>query len=169
MASYVYTYVKKSVDCQRQSSHPTYQKLLRLYRPERTLDFIEMDTLGPLPRSKTGNRFIVAITDRNEKPTTATSLKNTVTHVASIQLDAWSMPYGTSKRTLTDNRPQFVRKLFKTERVALGMQVAVTATYRLRTNGQTKRHNKTIINRLGLYASKHLNDWDEQVQDLTYA
>lgn len=64
MLSDVYIYVEKCMDCRKQRRHPTHQRFLKRFHSEGRLEFIALDILGPLSKTKTGNRFVVVITSR---------------------------------------------------------------------------------------------------------
>lgn len=52
------------------------------------MDFVAIDILGPLPKTRTGNKFMVVLTDRFTKLTiAATTTKTKVTTVASTLLN----------------------------------------------------------------------------------
>jgi hypothetical protein len=73
-----------------------------------------MKILGPLPRTKHGNRFLLFIADRFSKVTKAVPLRTTVTalSVARAFCDHWAYVYGSLVSLLTDNGPQFTAKVF---------------------------------------------------------
>lgn len=88
---------------------------LKLFSANGPLQFLVMDILSLLPKTATGNQFVMAITNRYTKLTRAIpSSKTTETHGASIFLDHFIVSYGIPGFFLTDNCPPFVRKFFET-------------------------------------------------------
>lgn len=66
-----------------------------------------MNMLGPLHKTKTGNRFVDVIANHRSMLTSAILAQWTIAaHIAEIVLDEWVMPYGIPERLLTDNGPQ---------------------------------------------------------------
>ena len=171
MANDVYETVQRCESCAAtRGTQYTKQKHLRLFPANGPLEFVAMDILGPLPKTKQGNQFVVVLTDRYSKLTRAIPTgKTTATTVATIFVDHWVIPYGIPNYVLTDNGPQFVAKFFASVCLALGVKHVTTTAYHPRTNGQTERFNRTIVTRLRHYVGEHQDDWDLYVQLLTYA
>lgn len=64
-----------------------------------------MNILGSLPKTKTDNRIIVAITDRHFKFTMVIpTRKLTAIKLAQVLVEKWSVPYGISDHLLTESR-----------------------------------------------------------------
>lgn len=113
MANDGYIHVEKCVECRRHRRHPIYWKLLWDFLPKRHLEFVAIDILGPLSKTKLGNTPFVVITDRQSKLTGAIPTgKTTAAHIASILSAIWIMPYGMHNHILTDNGPRFAGKRF---------------------------------------------------------
>ena len=149
----------------RKKQHKT-----RLFPPTGPLQDVAMDLLGPLPKTRLGNQYVLVITDRFSKLTRAIPMaKTTAPFIAAVFLNNWIMPYGIPDTILTDNGSQFIAEFFKTVCHILGVRRKTTTAYHPQTNGQAERYNKTIAKRLRHYVSEHQNDWDQYVQPLTYA
>lgn len=156
MANDVYTYVEKCPSCRKRRQHPTHQQLLQLFSPERPLEFVVMNILGPLPKTKTGNKFTVVITGRFPKLTRVISTrKTTATDVALFFVEDWVVTYGILNPLLTDDGPQLVEKCFNAACTALSTELLTTTAYHPQKNGQIKRYIKSILFQLRYYLSKH--------------
>jgi Integrase zinc binding domain len=84
---------------------------LKLFPASRTLEFVAMDILSPLPKTEHGNRFLLVISDRFSKLTrTVPLLTLTALGVAKAFCDAWVFSYGPPRYLLTDNGTQFNSK-----------------------------------------------------------
>ena len=168
-ATDVYVLVERCPECRKNRPSAKHQRELKLFPAAGPLEFIAMDILGPLPRSKKGNRFITVMTDRYSKLTRAVpSTKTTAPQVALIFLDNWVIPYGIPSYVLTDNGPQFTSKFFACLCAFLGSKLLNTTAYHPQTNGQAERFNRTIVARMRHYVNEHQTDWDDYVQPLTY-
>jgi hypothetical protein len=63
---------------------------LTIFPPNRPLEFIAMDVLGPLPTTSRGNRFVLCIGDRFSKMSVAVALpEQTASAVAQALMDRW--------------------------------------------------------------------------------
>jgi hypothetical protein len=73
-----------------------------------------MDILGPLPKTRHGNRFLLVIADRYSKLTGTIPLRvTTALAVAQAFCDHWVFVYGPPVSLLTDNAPQLRRSSFR--------------------------------------------------------
>jgi hypothetical protein len=73
-----------------------------------------MDILGPLPRTKHGNRFRLFIEDRYYKVTKTMPLRTvTALSVSRAFCDHWAYVYGPPVSLLTEDSPQFTAKFFQ--------------------------------------------------------
>jgi transposase InsO family protein len=116
-----------------------------------------MDILGPLPRTKHGNRFLLKISDRFSKVTKTVPLR-TVTALSVARAfcdhwDHWVYLYGPPLSLLTYNGPQFTVKFFLAVCTELRIKKIFTTAYHPQTNGQVERFNRTIIASLRAYFS----------------
>ena len=147
----------------------TYQKYLKIFPAAGPLEFVAMDLLGPLPKTKSGHTYVLVITDRFTKLTRAVPLGSTkAPAVAQAFLENWVYVYGAPNFLLTDNGPQFVAKFFEAVCALLGVRHFMTTAYHPQTNGQTERFNRTILDRLRHYVAENQTDWDAYVQPLTF-
>jgi Integrase core domain/Chromo (CHRromatin Organisation MOdifier) domain len=129
-----------------------------------------MDILGPLPRTKHGNRFLLVIADRYTKVTRTVPLRTvTALSVARAFVDQWVYVYGPPVSLLTDNGPQFTAKFFQAACAELGISKLFTTAYHPQTNGQVERYNRTILAALRAYVAKRQDDWDDYTSAVTFA
>jgi Integrase zinc binding domain/Integrase core domain len=95
------------------------------------LEFIEIDILGPLPKTAHGNRFLLVISDRFSKLTRTVPMRtNTALAVAKAFCDHWVFAYGPPRFLLSDNGTQFTAKLFVEVCRELGIAKVFTTAYR---------------------------------------
>jgi transposase InsO family protein len=129
-----------------------------------------MDILGPLPRTKHGNRFSLVIADRFSKVTKTIPLRTVnALSVARAFCDHWAYVYGPSISLLADNGPQFTVKLFQAVCVELGIQKVFTTAYNPQTNGKVERYNRTILASLREYVAQRQDDWDDCTSAVMFA
>jgi hypothetical protein len=68
MVADVYQYVKQCHECTKENSDLFKRhKALRLFPAAGPLDFVAIDLLGPLTRTKAGHQYLLAISDRFSK------------------------------------------------------------------------------------------------------
>jgi Integrase zinc binding domain/Integrase core domain len=142
---------------------------LKLFPASSPLDYVSMDILGPLPKTKHGNLFLLVITDRFSKLMRTVPLWTiTALSVAKAFCEAWLFSYGPPRYLLTDNGAQFAPKFFLAVCRELGIAKVFTTAYHPQTNGQVERFNRTINNSLRGYLSGRQSDWDEFTSALTF-
>jgi RNase H-like domain found in reverse transcriptase/Reverse transcriptase (RNA-dependent DNA polymerase)/Integrase zinc binding domain/Integrase core domain/Chromo (CHRromatin Organisation MOdifier) domain len=171
MAADVYETVSNCDACSRNRiSEKAKTNPLKLFPAKGPLESVAMDILGPLPRTKHGNRFLLVITDRYSKVTKTVPLRViTAFSTARAFLDHWVYAYGTPLSLLTDNGPQFTAKFFQAVCAELGVKKVFTTAYHPQSNGQVERYNRTILSALRGYVARRQDDWDEYTSTLTYA
>jgi Integrase zinc binding domain len=116
MAEDVYETVRQCDACARNRiSERLYTNFLQLFPAKGPLESVALDILGPLPRTKHGNRFLLVIADRYTKVTRTVPLRTiTALSVARAFVDQWVYVYGPPMSLLTENGPQFTAKFFPT-------------------------------------------------------
>ena len=171
MASDVYNTVKECSSCASvRGTLFKHQKYLKLFPAAGPLEFIAIDILGPLPKTRKGNQVVLVITDRFSKICRAIPLPNQkAVTLAEAFLNNWIYPYGAPLYLLTDNGSNLAAKFFEAVCYFLGVKHLFTTAYHPQTNGQVERYNKTLVGRLAHYVEEHQRDWDEFVQPCTYA
>jgi transposase InsO family protein len=123
MAEDVFETVRKCDACARNRiSERRHTNFLQLFPAKGPLESVAMDILGPLPRTKHGNRFLLVIADRYTKVTRTVPLRTvTAISVARSFVDQCVYVYGPPVSLLTDNGPQFTAKFFQAACAELGI------------------------------------------------
>jgi transposase InsO family protein len=145
----------------RRGPHRTTK--LNIFPPDGPLEFIAMDVLGPLPKTKNNNRFCLMICDRFTKISVAVPVPDqTASTCAQAFVDRWICYYGVPLILLTDNGSNFASKFFSVLTHILGIKHVFTSPYRPSTNGQTERWNATLMDTVSHYLVGK-KEWDELV------
>ncbi|CDF40411.1 unnamed protein product [Chondrus crispus] len=143
---------------------------LKLFPARRPLEFVPIAILGPLPRSKKGNQYLLVISDRFSKMTRAIPLKSiTSMTVARAFVENLIYPYRPPAYLLSDNGGQFASKFFQKICQIMGIGNLFTAAYHPQTNGPVERFNQTILSGIRHYVMEHQKKYDEYCGPLTYA
>jgi hypothetical protein len=167
----IYETVRQCEDCARNRfSERKDTNKLQLFPAKGPLESVAMDILGPLPRTKHGNRFLLVISDRFPKVTKTVPLRTvTALSVARAFCDHLDYSYGPPLSLLTDTGPQFTAKFFLAVCAELGIKKIFTTAYHQQTNGQVERYNRTILASLRAYIAKSQDNWDDYTSEVTYA
>jgi transposase InsO family protein len=135
MADDVYETNRQCDHCERnRMTDKRHTNPLRLFPANEPLEAVAMDILGPLPRTKHGNRFLLVITDRFSKVTKTVPLRTvTALSVAQAFCDHSAYAYGPPISLLIDNGPQFSSKFFLAACSELGIHKVFTTAYHPQT------------------------------------
>lgn len=170
MANNVYNYVKKCQWFNLFQHHQTHQRLLELFQADWLLKIVLMNISGPLSKTKSGEKFIVEVTDCYFRliraiPTDTT----TAADVAKRLEEDWVMPYSIHDRLFIDRqRATVCTEIFNSACVALSTSLMKTTANHLQTNGQAERLKKTIVNQIHHYMSKNWDNLEHFAQPQTH-
>jgi len=122
---------------------------------------VAFDVIGPLPRTKSGKRFILVMVDYYTKWAEAYDLENhTAITVAHTIATRWISLYGTPLRLHCDNAPEFRGHVLRQLREVLGIRGTFSSPYRPKSNGLCERTNQTIEGILRAMIQDKRDEWD---------
>lgn len=143
---------------------------MRLFPATEPLTEVNIAILGPLPKSKARNHFVLVFTDRFSKVVRTMALRTiTAVTVASALVEVWVASYGPPDVLLSDQGAQFTSKSFLAVCRTLNIEQKATTPYHPQTNGQVERYNRTIVKQVRHYVQDNPRMWDELLPILTYA
>ena len=121
------------------------------------------DILGPLPRTESGNCYVLVISDLFTKWVETYCLPDQrATTVADCFVDLISR-FGVPKSILTDQGTNFESALVKRICELLGISKLRCTAAHPQTDGQTERFNRTLCDSLTHYVNSNQTDWDKWV------
>ena len=133
-------------------------------------EMISIDICGPLPMTKSGNRYIVSIIDKFSRFCLLVPVKNIKTTTIIKAYERWISLFGPPHSVLSDNGSQFVSEMFKKYNESLDIKQKFSSPYYPESNGQVERLHRWIKERLTLI-SVDLgtnfvdgdDDWDQYI------
>jgi len=129
-----------------------------------------LDILGPLPETKSGNKYVFVFTDLFSKYTEAFAAKDQTTETAArLTLEEIMARYGSPNELLTDQGAQFTNETAQIIYKLMDTKKIRTSAYHPQTNGQTERFNRTLVAMLRPYIDKNQQNWDELLKYVVYA
>ena len=130
---------------------------------------IAVDVVGPLEKSKSGNRFILVICDYATRYPEAFPLRDvTAKRVATAMLQLFSR-VGIPREVLTDQGPNFMSKTLRQVYNLLGLRRIRTTPYHPQTDGLVERFNQTLLSMLRKFVEDSGKDWDQWLPYLLFA
>ena len=132
-------------------------------------DRIVMDIVGLLPRSRSGNRFILVLCDYGTRYPEAVPLKNIdAEHVAEELVKVFSR-VGIPSEILTDQGTNFMSTLLSEVYRLLSVKAIRTSPYHPQTDGLVERFNQTLKAMLRKVADDEGKDWDRLLPYVLFA
>ena len=129
-----------------------------------------VDTVGPLPETARGNKYILVGIDHFSRWPVAAACKTADSQVfVDWLMDEVVANFGVPKALTSDNGQQFVSGLAEQTLEALGIKHHHTSGYRPTANGSVERMNKSIVDRLRRVAHENPRDWDLWLPQVLFA
>ncbi|KAL2102544.1 hypothetical protein ACEWY4_001712 [Coilia grayii] len=128
-----------------------------------------LDCVGPLPKTKTGNQYLLTIMcSLTRFPEAIPLRKITAPVVVKALLNFFSM-FGLPKMVQTDQGTNFMSKVFKQVMQQLAIQHVTSSSYHPQSQGALERFHQTLKNMLKTYCLEFQRDWDEGVPMAQFA
>lgn len=146
MAKYLQKTVTQLASCARNGNQYRHKRSFQLHSAKGPLEFVAINILDPLPKTLQENQYMLVITYRYSNLTRAkTRSKTTVSHVANMLLDHWTVLFRIFNYPFTDNEPQVVSKFFESVSIQAERKDLTTTLYHPQSNRQAKRFIKPFV------------------------
>lgn len=162
-------YVKTCDECQRRGKNKRTEPLhpIKIGQP---FDRLGMDIVGPLPKTKNGNMYIVVATEYLTKWPEARAIPNAkAVSVVSFFYEDIICRHGCPKEILTDRGTHFVNEMLNSLCDKFGVKHKLSTAYHPQTNGLVERFNRTLCETLAKFASENKDDWDQYISPALFA
>ena len=154
----------------RKMPHKKIRAAMKLYNVGASLERVALDIMGPLPKIKKGNKYILVISDYFTKWVEAVPIKNqAAVTVARKFIDHFVTKFGVPMQIHSDRGACFDSEVFKEMCNILGSEKTRTTAMRPQSDGLVERANRTLQNMLSNYVSENQTDWDQYLSILTMA
>ena len=130
---------------------------------------IAMDIVGPLPRSRSGKRYILVICDYATRYPEAVPLKSIDAPQIAEELIQLFSRVGVPEEILTDQGSNFTSQLLTEIYKMLHVHPIRTTPYHPQTDGLVERFNQTLKSMLRKAATNEGKDWDKLLPYLLFA
>ncbi|XP_073803355.1 uncharacterized protein isoform X4 [Danio rerio] len=128
-----------------------------------------MDVVGPLEKSRSGNRFMLVITDYATRYPEVFPLRSVKAKSVATSLVQLFSRVGFPMEILTDQGTNFMSTLLKQVYRLLGIKSIRTTPYHPQTDGLTERFNQTLKQMLRKFVTETGQDWDQWLPYLLFA
>ena len=137
---------------------------------ERPFERIAMDILGPLPRTRRGNAYILVVEDYLSRYVIIRPLRTqTASEVARVLVREVFLNRAPSEILLSDRGGSFMADVMMEIYKYFGVLKVNTSAYHPQTDGMVERFNHTLAAMLAHYVSDGADDWDEYLVAVQFA
>ena len=130
---------------------------------------IAMDVVGPLPRSRSGHRYVLVICDYGTRYPEAIPMKTVDAEAVAEELLKLFSRVGIPREILTDQGTNFTSQLLGELYRLLGVKALRTTPYHPQTDGLVERFNGTLKAMLRKSAREDGKDWDKLLPYVLFA
>ena len=127
-----------------------------------------MDVVGPLPRSRTGNRFVLEVVDYDIRYPEAIPLRTVVVEQVAEALMGFFSSVGIPVEILTNQSSNFMSKLLKEVYHLMGVKPIRTSPDHPQTGGLVERFNQTL-KAMFRRSAEEGKDWDKLLPYVLFA
>lgn len=128
-----------------------------------------VDCVGPLPKTKAGNQYLLTLMCASTRFPEAIPLRNIKAKTIVKALIKFFTLVGLPKSIQSDQGTNFMSNLFQQITHELGIEQFKSTAYHPESQGALERFHQTLKNMMRSYCLEHGNDWDEGVHLLLFA
>ena len=130
---------------------------------ERPFERVIMDCVGPLLRTKSGNRYLLTIMCASSRFPEAIPLRAISTKKVVESMINFFVKVGLPKVIQTDRGTNFMSNLFKRVIGQLGAKHIISSPYHTQSQGALERFHTTLKSMLRAHCTERQNDWDKEL------
>lgn len=128
-----------------------------------------VDCVGPLPRTKTGNQYLLTIMCASTRFPEAIPLRNIKAKKVVSSLIKFFTLVGLPRSIQSDQGSNFMSGLFQQVMYQLGIKQFKSSAYHPESQGALERFHQTLKTMIRTYCLKEEKEWDEGVHLLLFA
>ena len=165
-------YVKCCHDCQmvRPTSKQERVPLQPIPVQDVAFSTLTIDVMGgELPRSQSGNKYLLVIVCNVTKFCHAIALRNLRAKTIASKLVEFFCFVGIPKKIICDNMSSFRSELINEIAQKFGIQMNFSAIYHSQSHGQVERIHHVIETMLRKYVNENPRTWDQTIHFLLFA
>jgi len=166
----VYEYCQSCEVCQYRNVPHRELESIMLSTPvaDGPFERVGIDVIGPLPKTKNGNKYIVTFTDSFSRWAEAFYTSEVKEEwIAELIVCEFICRYGCPKYIVSDRGSNFLSALCMKVYELMKIKKVNTTAYRPMANGIVERFNGVLVNMLSKFAGE--SDWDTYISYVLYA
>ena len=160
----VHRYCSSCLTCAKCKSRPNPKAPLHPIPSGNPMQRIHIDIVGPLPRSRRGNRYILTVQCSFTNWAEAYAISNQrATTCARVLVKNWICRYGVPDSIHSDQGRNFESQVFEEMCHLLNINKTRSTAYHPEGNGQVENMHKTLKSMLKARVEDDPQGWDEQL------
>lgn len=145
------------------------EKLTLTPTPNKPFDIVVLDTIGPLPISKYGNKYAVTmICDFTKYLVTIPIADKSAKTVAQAIFENFVLIYGKMKSIKSDLGTEFKNEIFCELCKLLNIEIHFSTAYHHQTLGTIERNHRVFNEYIRSYISDNITDWDTYLKYFSF-
>lgn len=128
-----------------------------------------IDCVGPLPKTKSGNSYLLTVMCASTRFPEAIPLRNIKAKTIVKALDKFFTMVGLPKSIQSDQGSNFMSNLFQQVVHELGIQQYKASAYHPESQGALERFHQTLKTMIRTYCHQYEKEWDEGIHLLLFA
>lgn len=164
-------YVQNCSFCQQNKTFKNpKEQLIKTDTPPQPFHTVEIDTVGPLPITNNGNRYLLSLQCEFSKYIILIPMMDKkASTIARKFVDSLFLIYGPIQSIKTDMGTEFKNEIFKDVSTFLNIEHKCSTAYHPQTIGMLERNHRTLNEYLRTFLNESKNDWDEIIQYYAFA
>ncbi len=127
------------------------------------------DCVGPLPRTKSGNQYLITIMCAATRFPEAVPLRKVTVPAISRALFTFFTVFGLLRVVQSDQGSNFMSRLLSQALKQFSIQHSTSSAYHSESRGALERFHQTLKTMLKIYCKEFERDWDDGVPLLLFA
>lgn len=170
MSNDIRKYIQSCEKCMVSKVKPINREQMTITRtPVEPFEILVVDTVGPLPKSTNGNKYIITMMCELSKfLITVPAPDNTANTTARILMENFILKYGMLKELKTDRGTEFRNKVLEFLCNMMNIEQKFTTAYRHQSVGTIERNHKTMNEYFRSYIPNDLENWEEFLNFYTF-
>nr|XP_054765775.1 uncharacterized protein LOC129272688 [Lytechinus pictus] len=128
-----------------------------------------VDCVGPLPRTRSGHRFLLTIMDLSTRFPEAIPLRSITAKTVVQALVQFFTRYGLPKEVQSDQGSNFISGIIQQVMKELGIKQIKSSAYHPQSQGALERYHQTLKTMIRAYCEDYPDDWDKGISFLLFA
>jgi len=166
----VKNFVKNCDVCKKNKSGlKSKEPLIKTPTPEKAFDRIQVDTIGPLPKTAFENEYAVTIMCELTKFLITVAIPNkSAKNVAKAIVENCILIFGPVKEIISDMGSEYKNQVLLEICHLLKIEHRTSTAYHHQTMGMIERNHRTLNEYLRSYVASDKSDWDQWLKFYTY-